>query len=152
IFRPLLSYNKNELIEYLSQKNISYIEDPSNQDIKFQRVAIRKFLSQSNNLIDITLFKKGLINVANNLQNTQNLIDYYLHLELNKCIIINPLRYIELNIDYFDKLPYEMKIRIIEYILKYVNPNNKGEIRHSKISFIINNINKKHNLYGCHLL
>lgn len=41
IYRPLLSFSKEELRSYLNEKNISYIEDPTNEDSRFLRGRMR---------------------------------------------------------------------------------------------------------------
>lgn len=46
ILRPLLNIQKTDLIKYLKEKNIDWKEDISNQDTKFLRARIRKFLNQ----------------------------------------------------------------------------------------------------------
>ncbi len=43
IYRPLLSFSKNELISFLKEKKIQWFEDETNQDEKFLRNKIRKF-------------------------------------------------------------------------------------------------------------
>ena len=51
--RPLLKFRKEELRNYLRNNNYSWIDDPSNDDEKYQRVKMRKLLKQlkSNSLI-----------------------------------------------------------------------------------------------------
>ena len=44
IVRPLLDIHPQELREYLQQRNIRWVEDPSNQSDDFLRCRIRKFL------------------------------------------------------------------------------------------------------------
>lgn len=45
IVRPLLSWTKAELVHLVSRAGIEPVEDPSNQDLRFDRTAIRRFLS-----------------------------------------------------------------------------------------------------------
>lgn len=46
ICRPLLENSKEELISYLKERDITWFEDPSNEDEKFTRNKIRKFLNE----------------------------------------------------------------------------------------------------------
>ena len=46
ICRPLLESNKEELISYLKERDITWFEDQSNEDTKFTRNKIRKFLNE----------------------------------------------------------------------------------------------------------
>ncbi len=39
--RPILCFTKNEIVQYLKENNLEFIEDSSNQDIKFLRNKIR---------------------------------------------------------------------------------------------------------------
>lgn len=45
ILRPLLSFTKDRLKDYLSAKKMPYISDPSNDSDNFTRVKIRRFLN-----------------------------------------------------------------------------------------------------------
>jgi tRNA(Ile)-lysidine synthase len=42
IYRPILEYSKDELLEYLNQRNIKYFIDESNEDTKYKRNYFRK--------------------------------------------------------------------------------------------------------------
>ncbi len=42
VIRPLLSYNKQEIIDYLNKRGLPFREDSSNKDVKFSRNAIRQ--------------------------------------------------------------------------------------------------------------
>ena len=41
LLRPMLGFSKDEIKEYASENNLSWCEDPSNDDIQFRRNAIR---------------------------------------------------------------------------------------------------------------
>ena len=45
LFRPLLDVSRTELRAYLSARNLPWLEDPMNQDVRFARVRVRKVLS-----------------------------------------------------------------------------------------------------------
>ena len=48
ILRPLLSHTKKEILEFNLKNKIFYLNDPSNLNIKYTRVAIRNFLNKNN--------------------------------------------------------------------------------------------------------
>lgn len=50
ILRPLLSFSKQELIDYLEQENQDYFLDPSNENPQFERVKVRSLLPQLHRL------------------------------------------------------------------------------------------------------
>lgn len=74
ILRPLLNIQKNSLVKYLKEKNISWKEDMSNQDTNFLRARIRKFLSEKkdNSLHNIILKKIKLY--AKNRENLEKIL------------------------------------------------------------------------------
>ena len=43
-FRPLLSLSRAEIRDYLNEKKIPFVSDPSNEDLNYSRVQIRKEL------------------------------------------------------------------------------------------------------------
>jgi len=51
LFRPLLQVSKKKILEWLQGRNLSYFEDPTNQDVRFLRARMRAetfpFLRQS---------------------------------------------------------------------------------------------------------
>ncbi len=88
IIRPLLSYRKKQIINYVRHKKIIYFEDSSNNNNKFERVKTRFYLNQ---------IKKNIwhdvINDLNHFSNlNSNLIkktDYFFKSWSNKNIIIH---------------------------------------------------------------
>lgn len=46
LLRPLLGVSKNQLIEYLQSHKLNWCEDPSNQDLAYERVEVRTLLDK----------------------------------------------------------------------------------------------------------
>ena len=44
IFRPLLNFSKKQILSYIKKNNLIIVEDPSNKNEKYSRVAVRNFL------------------------------------------------------------------------------------------------------------
>lgn len=60
LLRPFLDISKQQLVECLSQRGIEWLEDPSNEDKKFERVRIRKAMHDLQKLgIDATAVAKS---------------------------------------------------------------------------------------------
>jgi len=51
IFRPLLNFSKEALLDYNEINKIEYINDPSNINLEYTRPVIRNFLKKSNKKI-----------------------------------------------------------------------------------------------------
>ena len=73
ILRPLLECAPDELKSFLQDRNISWIEDESNNCNDFLRVKMRKFLHLLEKETGIS--PKKLCNTVKNLQNTKNFIE-----------------------------------------------------------------------------
>jgi len=72
IIRPLLSTPKQMLIEYLNDKNQSWIEDPSNENEAFDRVKMRNAMAQ---LSELGLGSERLAQTAQTMQRVRKSLD-----------------------------------------------------------------------------
>ncbi len=114
LIRPLLNFNKEELI-YTSKKMFKKtIKDPSNKNKKFLRTNIRNLKK--------TLERRG-VNVQNiirsikNISITKDAINFYVTKSLKKIVKFNKNETI-LDLKDFKKEPEEVKFRIINFIIK----------------------------------
>ena len=74
IFRPLLNFKKSELVSYLKDMSVAWIEDPTNTNTKFARTNVRNFIS-SNPTIDPDLLIDRLALTASNLLRAKDCIE-----------------------------------------------------------------------------
>ena len=74
VIRPLLNFKKEDLIKYVKLNKVTFFQDPSNYALKYERVKIRKTLSDmnvriwpniSNDLIKLNLKNKKLVSITN---------------------------------------------------------------------------------------
>ena len=82
LIRPLLRYPKKSLIKYLSSKKQTYVCDPTNKDLTFDRSRIRQL---SETLIKEGLSKNRFSAVIKNLKNANEAVNEpvsYTHLTL----------------------------------------------------------------------
>jgi len=73
IVRPLLQTNPQEMKEYLRKRKIEWIEDESNQDTKYLRNRIRKFIPSFCENTDITL--ERISETVINLQSADDFVE-----------------------------------------------------------------------------
>ena len=148
ILRPLLSFNKLAIIRFNKSNNIEYFEDPSNDNLDYARVAVRKFLLKESihisnierdfNLIQkyYPFYKKMLFQILHKI-NTHTLKDE---------IVVNYKK--------FTIIEKEIKIKIIEIIYKFLMPE-RNTLRYAKVIKALNLIEKKSsitiNLAGMHI-
>jgi len=87
ILRPLMPYNKEQIKNYVRNKKISYFEDSSNMNDKFERVKTRFYLNHMKKNIwpNISIDLKCFSNLNSSLLKKTN---YFLNSWYNKNIII----------------------------------------------------------------
>ena len=149
ILRPLIKFEKKDLVYVSSLVFKFFIEDPSNSSINFQRVRIRNILFE---LKKEGLDKKKLDLTIKNLKSANNAINYYSEENIkNNSKFLKQKNTFILN-NFFLEHPDEVVLRSISIILRkisqrYYSPRGKSildsivKIRSSKI--------KKLTLGGC---
>lgn len=70
--RPLLCVNKKEIFHYLKENNISWVEDPSNRDLRFLRNRIRHRLLRSMDRLFSPLIRKRILSAQNLLRRDES--------------------------------------------------------------------------------
>lgn len=140
IVRPLFNITKDKLQNYLSSRNIGWIEDESNKSMKYFRNEIRShidtFLKYYH--IDKTLFKQRLMTTQKNLQSVYDVFTDVVEKAWSKHVmifddhaIIDDVASIKYAAVYFD---------ILDRVLNIIGNKNKikiNNIRGSSISRII---------------
>jgi len=149
ILRPLLKFRKEDLL--FVSKNVFnfYIDDPSNKDDKFQRIRIRKLLS---NLENEGLDKNKFMNTIKNLRYSDETIMFYVDNNLKKNTFFSEKKKeIVLNNDFFAQ-PYEVVFRSLSDVIRNMG-NKYYSARGKKLEKIIREIKKesflKATLGGC---
>lgn len=134
LVRPLLDCSKEDLRQYLSQNNIGYIEDKTNEDQKFLRNKIRAFLNEFDNKEIINQrISRASANILENRKIIEKLIDEKSHYIYEFC----NLGYFLLKKENFKKLEKELSLRYLNKIFNYFNGN-----------FYKSRLDKIENIYG----
>ena len=145
ILRPLLLNTKKEILEFNLNNKILYINDPSNLNTKYTRVAVRNFLNENKGLS--IKVKKDFEKIEKNypiyLQMVYEIFNQMIIKINNNNILIESNKFFEQN--------KEIQTKIIEIIYKYLMPKRES-IRSKKIynlleNFLMKNIVKS-NLGG----
>jgi tRNA(Ile)-lysidine synthase len=136
LIRPLLDQKKKDLI-FLSKYVFNfYVEDPSNQDEKYQRIKIRKLIEKfQKNGLD----KKKLIKTISNLKHSNNVVSFYVNQNLIKnSYFLSKRNQLILNNEFFQQ-PYEIIFRSVSDSIKSIG-NKYYSARGKKLDKIINEI------------
>ena len=149
LMRPLLYFKKEELT-FLSQFIFDfYVDDPSNQNEKFQRIKVRKLIEE---LKQYGLDKKKFIKTIDNLKHSNNVVNFYVdkNLDKNTFFLLKKNRLILRN--KFFQQPEEVIFRSLSESIKFIGKKYYS-VRGKKLDKIIKNIQNntlsKSTLGGC---
>ena len=137
ILRPLLSYTKDEIIEYNESHNIPYFIDNSNTNTKYTRNRYRKNILPLLKEEDKNIHKKFL-RYSKTLEEYDTYIKELVKKNINKIFKQNTIYIDELN-----KLDTFLKKNTLYHILNIIYSNETNIITEKHITNIIELINNK---------
>ncbi len=118
IVRPLLNFNKKDLQEYLREKKIQWVEDPSNLNPRFARVRARMFLAKN------PQWTKKIASISNNLAKTKEAIEFYLNKAITDLVHFSENKAL-FAFKEFNALPQEIRFRMLEKLLQKIGNKDK---------------------------
>ena len=148
IIRPLLSISRKELQDYLKKIDITWINDPSNEDKKYSRVRIRQ------NLLGNDLAIDRIVLAANHLRSAKKYLDKKMAEIFTLVANILPFGAIEINLEKFFALDEYEQISILTRSLQIVSGKNfKPRFNNFKILYqqILQDQHLSKTFMNCHL-
>ncbi len=149
LVRPLLHISKKELIQYLHNQNISWIEDPMNQDIKYERVRWRHLLPI---LEKEGLFSQKISLSADRQRRAQEALDLWRDSFFKEHVIVDNRGFIYFSTKAFQKLPDEIKIRVLKKGIEWIGGKNTTPVSLESLEMIIYEGKKRRTIGGCHII
>tara|TARA_B110000908_G_C10224561_1_gene437213 strand:- start:16 stop:1266 length:1251 start_codon:yes stop_codon:yes gene_type:complete len=135
--RPLLWESRETLRNYLRQKDLSWADDPSNENRDFERIRMRDALEV---LAPLGITVQSLSNVAGNMADARNALDWHTFLAAkDACIFEHGVVGIDLTI--YRKLPVEIARRLLVRAIMWMN-GSKYPSRRKAILQVQNAIKK----------
>jgi tRNA(Ile)-lysidine synthase len=121
VIRPLFDCSKSDLIDYLETRKIKWCEDKSNNDKKYLRTNIRKWLASMPKSLDPELFRKRVIGVKDNLKRAAFVIN-----RLFDEVLRDDVEFFDDGNALIKSLPYDEEIAymLISHILPIVSGEN----------------------------
>lgn len=114
--RPLLMQSRQALRDYLRQQGIKWIDDPSNEDERFDRVKIRKAMAL---LADLGISPDRLAGTAQDLQPARAALELQTRDAAQSMVSIEAGDVV-INADTFSQLPREIHSRLLTHALQWV--------------------------------
>jgi len=139
LLRPLLNFNKQELLSVTKKSFSSWVEDPSNKNDKFLRVRIRKMQSK---LQKEGFDPKRIIKTIENLNTAKDSLDFYIFKSEKKYLKFYKEGYAILKFSLFNNEAQEVIFRVIIKAIHFVS----GEYyppRSDSLKILMKNLSKK---------
>lgn len=149
LLRPLLNYSKSELQEYLRAHGVQWFEDETNEDEKFLRNKIRKFLSS---FPEEEIIHKRIKNAADEIAKSRDLFDKILLVEAKKILKLRADKTFLIDIKKLQKLDEKIALKILALTLMEVGGKTyKPRLEKLKnfYDYLQTGAEKKRNFYNC---
>ena len=114
--RPLLGQSRQALRDYLQRQQITWIEDPSNEDERFDRVKMRKALGL---LAEFGISPERLANTARDLQTARTALEQQTRTGAKDMVQIMAGDVL-INAAKFNQLPREIRDRLLAHALQWI--------------------------------
>ena len=138
LLRPLLGVEKHSLIATLKRYNQDWIEDPTNQNLKYTRSRLRQQVAPL--LEQEGLSAKRLYDITQKLALADDYITQNVNDWLENEVINNNNNSIAFGLSEFEKLHKELALRVLENTLNQLKPTDKP-IRYEKLNRLFESIN-----------
>lgn len=149
LLRPLLDFEKDELKSFLRQEKVQWFEDETNEDEKFLRNKIRKFLASFE---DEKLIQKRIKKAADEISEIRDEFDNEMLAQAKEILALTPERNFLIDHKKFQKLDEKIALKILALILMEIGEKNykpRFEKLKNFYSHLQNENVKQRNFYGC---
>jgi len=116
--RPLLHARRGDLREYLSAEGIDWIDDPSNEDPKYNRVKARQALEV---LGSLGIDAKGMAATAGRMRDARVALEYATAALADACVEVSDAGEVRINAPVFNAAPDEIRFRLLAASLQWIS-------------------------------
>lgn len=142
--RPLWMCKRAELRDYLRRNNVTWVDDPSNDDVDFERIRVRKAMIV---LDDLGLRTDALQHAGNALRQARDALDHYTRIEAFKHVVAQAGDLsLPLSLDVPDEIARRLRSLIIQWIGHLTYPPRASAMQHLMDGLLLEG---KHTLGGC---
>lgn len=117
VFRPLLGITRAALRDYLESHEMQWMEDPSNNDLRFERIKIRRALEV---LEPLGVSARALADVAQNMAQAREALDWYSFLAARDSVTIHGGD-VALDLQKFRTFPDEIARRLLLRVIVWIS-------------------------------
>ncbi len=136
ILRPLLDFSRSNIEQYAKFHKLKWIEDKSNQDLKYRRTLYRNLLKATYNQ---EILIQRIYSATLHMKRVIETLMYYTRIAFDRCINIDELGYIKIKLDPFYQLPEEIAMRVLFYSIMVIG-NKYYKPRYNSFTSVFRNI------------
>jgi tRNA(Ile)-lysidine synthase len=149
-FRPLLTYRRADLRSFLKSKRIKWVDDPSNEDQRYDRIKLRKAQKA---LDGLGLTVDRLVETATRMSTARRALERLTKEHAQNVVTPTNLGTVKIDIEAFKLLPLELRYRLFSHVLKWVS----GSIYRPRFDALLESASRlsagtDHTLLGCHII
>ncbi|MCF6306057.1 MAG: tRNA lysidine(34) synthetase TilS [Rhodobacteraceae bacterium] len=115
--RPMIALARDELREYLRQKAITWVEDPGNDDLKYDRIKARKALEV---LEPLGLTVSRLAETADHLRRARSALETTVQELAQRSVTLSDAGELCIHLPDFRLAPREIQLRLLAAALRWV--------------------------------
>ena len=132
LVRPMLDISRSELREYLRQNDLDWSEDPSNLDVRYDRIKIRQAMDL---LAPLGITTDVLTRVASQMGQAREALDWFTFLSAREIVMVDGADVV-ISLRRFRTLPHEIARRLMVRSVMWVG-GSQYQPRRSAISELI---------------
>ena len=121
--RPLLKTSRKDLRNFLDKEDIFYVNDPSNEDLRFDRIKVRKVLESSQ---EYGLETERLVETSHRMAQARDVLNYVAFQFAKKHVFLTKIGTVAVDLQDLELLFPDTRYRILSYVVKWVSGNPYG--------------------------
>ncbi len=150
LVRPLLGFDKSEILDFLNEQKQVWIEDPSNTNEDFTRIRLRKIATE---LSAEGLDAKRMDKLSQRLKRSIDALDFYTEQAFDNFVTCYETGYLTVNRNQFLLLPDDIQLRLLIKIMHLVSGKEDDYLRLKKLESLHDDMKQggldKKTLMGC---
>lgn len=148
LIRPILSVDKNDILDTLRANHIQWIEDPMNKDTSFERVRWRSHLAD---LWATGLKKSGVLLSAKRMDRAKQALDFYTDRFILQSVCVDKRGFAIIDLPAYHEQPDEIKLRVLMRLLDLIGQPNMP-VSMDSLERILHLPRKRLTLGQCHII
>ena len=116
--RPALPLRRDDLREYLTRHQVAWVDDPSNDETKFERIKIRKSMPM---LAELGLTTDRLARTATQMSRARTALALATVSLVETCVTVSEAGEVTIDNKSFVKEPEELQLRLLSGILQWMS-------------------------------